>query len=73
MPIFFFHSAERLRNDLSKRDNCQHNSTELKGEQGDHIGRIVAYWAIVYNEQFLKITEVIQNFKALICTKKGMQ
>jgi hypothetical protein len=34
-------------------------------EQGDQIGRILAYWAIVFLESFLKITKVGQSFGLL--------
>jgi hypothetical protein len=36
--------------------------------QGDQIGRIFAYWAIVFFGAFLKITEVAQIF-VLLFTK----
>jgi hypothetical protein len=49
--------------------------------QGDQIGRIFAYWVIVFFRQLLKITEVVKIFGfisfqgksyVLIMTKKGL-
>jgi hypothetical protein len=34
-------------------------------QQGNQIGRIFAYWASVYIEQFLEITEIAQFFGLL--------
>jgi hypothetical protein len=57
-------------------------SRELTPNQGDQIGRIFAYWTIVYFGQLLKMTEVSlflglllnsgKRHVALILTKMGL-
>jgi hypothetical protein len=42
---------------------CVHN-------QGDKIGRIFAYWAMVYLGQFLSITKEAENFVQLFSSEK---
>jgi hypothetical protein len=54
-----------LERERSSRTGCPR-------KQGDQIGRIFAYWAIVYLGHFLKNTKELLNFQANYYTVKVM-